>query len=153
VSYWSCAQIQATRERLALHCLALAGYKTYAPHIREQRTRRTPPLFPGYVFVLIELQWHTARSCPGVCRLVLDGARPAKVSDKVIAELRGREHRGLIELPPPPGFQRGDRVRISRGLFTDQLALFDGMKGPERVTVLLSLLGRLELSKGDIVSA
>ena len=34
---------------------------------------RRPPLFPGYAFVSIELQWHDARWCPGVATLIKDG--------------------------------------------------------------------------------
>ena len=95
-----------------------------------------------------------ARWCPGVLRLVLDGAQPAKVPDQVIADLKKRERNGAIELPPPPpDFQRGDQVRITRGLFAGQLALFDGMRGHERVAVLLQLLGRVELAKRDIAGA
>ena len=37
------------------------------------------PLFPGYLFLAIELQWHAARTAPGVARLVMDGERPARV--------------------------------------------------------------------------
>jgi len=67
MSFWACAQLQPQRERLALHCLALAGYVTYLPRLRQHRVSRgrrletTPALFPGYAFVLIELQWHAAR--------------------------------------------------------------------------------------------
>jgi transcription antitermination factor NusG len=125
MSYWACAQLEANRERLAVHCLGLAGYPVYLPRIRAKCVSpkrkifaQAPPLFPGYAFVLIELQWHAARWSPGVLRLVLDG-RPAKVHDKVIAELMGRERNGLVELPapPPPGLRRGDRVLIKRGPF------------------------------------
>jgi transcriptional antiterminator RfaH len=150
VSYWACAQLEANRERLALHCLGLAGYQVYLPRIRARKLK-TAALFPGYAFVLIELQWHAARWSPGVLRLVLDGMQPAKVPDKVIAELKGREHNGLVELPAPLGFRRGDQVRITRGVLAGQLALFDGMRPHERVAVLLQLLGRVELPKGDIV--
>ena len=159
MSYWACAQLESNRERLALHCLELGGYSTYLPRIRERRRVNgrqvtvTPPLFPGYAFVLIELQWHAARWCPGVLRLVLDGAQPARVPDKVIADLRKRERNGLIELPPPPDFQRGDCVRITRGVFCGQRGLYAGQRPHERVAVLLQLLGRVELPKGDIVSA
>ena len=73
--------------------------------------------------------------------------------DRIISELRGRERNGLITLPPPPGFHRGDRVRITRGPFAGQLAVFDGMRPHERVAVLLQLLGRVELPKADIVGA
>ena len=93
MSYWACAQLEANRERLALHCLGVAGYQTYLPRIRVKRAMparkivtQTTPLFPGYCFVGIDLQWHAARWSPGVHRLVLDGLQPA-VPDKVIAEL------------------------------------------------------------------
>jgi transcriptional antiterminator RfaH len=159
MSYWACAQLEAKRERLALHCLSLRGFEVYLPRLRVKRitpARKTglqaPALFPGYAFVLIELQWHAARWSPGILRLVLDGDRPAKVPDNVIAELKGRERNGLVELPSSPGFRRGDKVRITRGLLAGQLALFDGMRPHERVAVLLQLLGRVELAKSDIAS-
>jgi transcription antitermination factor NusG len=85
--------------------------------------------------------------------LVLDGDRPAKVPDQVITDLRGRECNGLVDLPADPGFRRGDTVRIVRGLFAGQLALFEGQRPHERVAVLLQLLGRVELSKGDIAGS
>ena len=157
MSYWACAQLEANRERLALHCLGLAGYQTYLPRIRVRRITqsrkvsvRTSPLFPCHAFVRIELQWHAARWSPGILRLVLDGDRPAKVPDKVIAELKGRERNGLVELPLPPGLRRGDKVRITGGVFSGQLALFEGQRPHERVAVLLQLLGRVELAKSDI---
>jgi transcriptional antiterminator RfaH len=156
MSYWACAQLEANRERLALHCLSLRGFEVYLPRLKRATPARktsvqAPALFPGYAFVLIELQWQAARWSPGILRLVLDGDRPAKVPDKVIVELKGRERNGLVELPPQRGFRRGDPVRITCGIFTGQLAVFDGMRPHERVAVLLQLLGRVELPKGDIM--
>ena len=46
------------------------------------------PLFVGYTFVLIQLQWHAARWAPGTLGLIMDGERPARVPDAVIAEIR-----------------------------------------------------------------
>jgi transcription antitermination factor NusG len=72
----------------------------------------------------------------------------------VIAELKGRERNGLVELPADPGFRRGDRVRITRGVFTGQLAVFDGMRSHERVAVLLQMLGSqrpVAVAKDDVV--
>jgi hypothetical protein len=83
---------------------------------------------------------------------VLDGDRPARVPDKVITDLKGRERDGLLELPPPSNFKHGDTVRITRGIFTRQLALFEGQRSHERVAVLLQLLGRVELPKGDVAA-
>jgi transcription antitermination factor NusG len=133
------------RERLALHCLALAGYVTYLPRLRQHRVSRgrrvetTPALFLGYAFVLIELQWHQARWAPGLTRIVLDGAVPARVPEEVIAEIRSRERGGLVELPPR--LKRGDPVRILRGPLAGLVGLYAGMKPRERVEVLLAILG------------
>jgi transcriptional antiterminator RfaH len=143
VPFWACAQLVPQRERLALHTLALAGYTAYLPRLRQQRGRivTSPALFPGYCFVLVELQWHTARWSPGVARIVLDGAAPARVPDTVIAEIRSRERGGFIELPKPPPARRGDAVRILQGPFAGRLAIYAGMKARQRIEVLLAILG------------
>jgi transcriptional antiterminator RfaH len=157
--YWCACRLQVHREALALHCLELTGYTTFYPRLRDQRIRHgrkvvlTPALFPGYAFILIQLQWHPARWAPGTLGLIMDGVGPAKVPDNVIAEIRGRETNGLIELARPPSLRRGARVRILRGPFTGHLAIFADMKPRERVEILLQLLGaeqRVELAKGDV---
>ena len=79
----------------------------------------------------------------------MDGITPAAVPDTVVTSLKAREVNGLIELPPPPRFQRGDRVRVLHGPLAGQVGLFAGMKPRERVAVLLTLLGssrRVELA-------
>jgi transcriptional antiterminator RfaH len=160
LSYWACAQLEANRERLALHCLELGGYQVYMPRLRVKRvtpTRKTsmqaPALFPGYAFVLIDLQWHAARWSPGVIRLVLDGLRPARVPDQVIAELKGRECGGLVELPAKPALKPGDAIRIVRGPFAGFSGLYADMRPHERVLVLLCWLNGLqhvELAQADV---
>jgi transcriptional antiterminator RfaH len=138
---------QPQRDGLALHCLRQAGFETYCPRLREQRTAqgrkvvRTPLLFPGYLFVFIELQWHTARWAPGVVRLVMNGIGPAAVPEAVIEDLKGRETNGLIDLPRPPKFRAGDRVRVIHGPFAGHVGLYAGMKPRERIKVLLAILG------------
>src|SRR5262245_9438220 len=157
--YWCAARLQGHRESLALHCLELAGYETYYPRLRDRRIRHgrrvsfTPPLFPGYAFIAIELQWHTARWSAGVVNLIMAGAGPAHVPDAVIAGIRGREVDGLIELTPPTPLRRGARVKILHGPFRDCLAIYADTKPRERVEILLQLLGgeqRVGLAKGDV---
>src|SRR5260370_8657380 len=132
MSYWSCVQLESNRERLGLHGLSkVNGFEVYAPRIRVPRARRedvTRPLFPGYCFVLVVLQWHAARWSPGVVRIVLDGAVPAKVPDRIIAELRERERGGVVQLPEAPRLRAGDRVRVLVGPFHGHLGLYAGMK-------------------------
>jgi len=60
-----------------------------------------PPLFAGYAFVLIELQWHTAGWAPGTNGLVMSGDLLVRVPRAVIAGLRARGVDGYVELPEP----------------------------------------------------
>jgi len=142
-----------------LHCLALAGYQTYYPRLRDRRIRHgrrvelRPALFPGYAFIAVELQWHAARWTAGVINLIMDGVGPARVPDAVIAEIRSREVGGLIELAPSLPLRRDARVRILRGPFTGHLAIFADMRPRQRVEILLQLLGgeqRVTLATKDI---
>jgi transcriptional antiterminator RfaH len=160
VAFWAVCRVAPQRERLALHCLGLAGFETYLPRLRDRRVRfgrkieLRPALFPGYAFVLIQLQWHAARWAPGVIGLIMDGETPARVPDPIIMEIRRREIGGLIELPPS-GPRRGDRVRILRGPFTGHFAIFADSKPREQVEILLSLLGgqqRVTLARKDIAA-
>ena len=146
MAYWAACRLQPHRTALALHVLGLRGFETYCPRLRERRPRHgrlqevIKPLFVGYTFVLIQLQWHAVRWAPGTLGLIMDGERPARVADAVIAEIRAREFNGAVELPPRP--RAGDRVRVVRGPFRDRLALYAGMSGHDRIAVLLHLLGR-----------
>jgi transcriptional antiterminator RfaH len=158
--FWCCAQLEHGRVHLGLHCLRLAGFDAYAPRLRSYRVSRGRKiegrslLFPSYIFVLIVAQWHAARWAPGVIRLVMAGdAKPARVPDAIIAEIKARERDGLIELPKPPGLQRGDAVRVVLGPLQGLLGLYEGMKPHERVAVLLQILGgqqRVELPSNAI---
>jgi transcriptional antiterminator RfaH len=145
------------RERLALYTLGLAGFETYLPRLRERRIRQgrrvehSPPLFPGYCFVSVVLQWHQARWAPGVAKLIMDGVAPAVVPTHVIAAIRARERGGLVELPSK--LRPGDRVRVLHGPFTDHVGLYQGMRPHERIEVLLAILGsqqRVELPQGSV---
>jgi transcription antitermination factor NusG len=150
MSYWCAARVDANRERLAIHCLGLAGFTTYFPHLREQRIVRGrkveihPALFPNYGFVLVVSGWWHARWCPGVQSLVSNGGRePARVPEAVIAGIRAREVNGLVELPkrnPRPG----DPVRVICGPLSGLEGLYAGQAPHERVAILLTLLGSLQ---------
>jgi transcriptional antiterminator RfaH len=160
--YWAAARAQPMREAAAQHFLELAGYSVYLPRLRAhrlshgRRIETRPVLFPGYLFCLITNGWWDARWCPGTRGLVMNCGLPVKVPDDVIAAIRKRERNGLVELPRRPPFKVGERVRIGRGAFRGRLALYDGQPGPERVAVLLQLLGaerRLELAAEAIEQA
>ena len=157
--FWACARTESKREAVAKRFLELAGFETYVPRVREQRLRRgkrietISPLFPAYAFIVIDQQWHRARWTVGVLALIMDGDRPARVPDQVIAGIRAREVRGAVELPKSSGLKPGDHVKILGGPFRGRLALYAGMKPHQRVEVLLALLGsqqRVILPRADV---
>ena len=71
----------------------------------------------------------------------MNGVGPAAVPDGVIVASRARETGGLIDLPRPPKFRPGDRLRVIHGPFAGHVGLYAGMKPHERVEVLLAILG------------
>ena len=42
----------------------------------------------------------------------------------------------------PPPFAKGEVVRLTEGALADQIGLFEGVSDDERVTILVTLLGR-----------
>jgi transcriptional antiterminator RfaH len=177
MSYWCVVRSELSREHVAAKFLIQAGYDIYFPRISERRinhgrkilVRRA--LFPNYLFARILMPedipegiknghaigwWQASRTC-GVHALIMDGEGPARISETVIDGIKMREKDGIIQLPePPPEFKPRDRVRIISGALTGHFGLFAGMKGSDRVYVLLSLLGgqsRTELARDAIERA
>ena len=53
MAYWAAVQLQASRERLALHCLSkVNGFEVYSPRIKAPRVLggRYPALVSGLLF-------------------------------------------------------------------------------------------------------
>jgi transcriptional antiterminator RfaH len=162
--FWAVARTCPQREATALYFLKLAGFTTYLPRIMQTRTvrrrvvDRVSPLFPSYVFVLITLQWHAVNNAPGIGKLIMDGDHPAHLADAVIDEIRQREHRGFVALPPEPArFSPGQQVRITGGPFEGHRGLWAGQAAQDRERVLLGLLGQrdvpVEVPADDLVAS
>jgi transcription antitermination factor NusG len=144
------ARSEANREHVAARFLELAGYRVYLPRIRERG--RVMSLFPSYLFVVEQTGWWAARWAIGVSQLVTNGngGLPATIPDTVVDNLRRLEHNGIVKLPEEPKLKPGDPVVIKRGVFQGQLGLYAGMRGPERVAILLAVPGTVTLAAGDI---
>jgi transcription antitermination factor NusG len=110
----------------------------------------TVPLFINYVFVRAGLQWSGVRWCMGVLDLIMGDGGPACVSDAVVNEIRSRERNGVVRLPERPSPRPGDPVRIWRGPLAGLTGLHAGLRGHERVIVLLQVLGHVTLPKDDV---
>jgi transcriptional antiterminator RfaH len=139
---------EPNRETVAAHFLGLNGFATYLPRIRVARVQQgrrmeiAQPLFPNYLFFRVDGDWGKARRCFGISSIVMSGDEPGRLPDNVIDLTRERARDGYIELEKsPPRFRPGDSVRVTRGPMEGVMGLFDGLRGSDRVAVLLTFLG------------
>ncbi|HEY9538905.1 MAG TPA: transcriptional activator RfaH [Kiloniellaceae bacterium] len=148
---WYVAQTQAQGEERARLNLERQGFRTYLPRYRRERrhARRRDvvkaPLFPGYIFIELDLEqspWRSINGTFGVTRLVCHADTPAAVPPGIVEEIQARAGAdGLVELPPAC-LREGQALRIVSGALADCRGLFERMADRDRVILLLDLLGR-----------
>lgn len=149
---WVAVCTQPNREMLAVDNLRRQGYEVYCPMLSKARSHARKveqvrrPLFPGYVFVSLEVMRQGVRaihSTFGVRHLVQFGDKPARLPAHFIGALKACEVDGVI--PPQPiaeALPQGARVLIKDGAFKDLMATVLSCQAQDRVVVLLDILKR-----------
>lgn len=150
--HWYAVQTHPSSEARAAGHLGRQGFETFFPRYSKRRrhARRTDwveaPLFPGYVFVRMDLdsqRWRSVNSTLGVQRLVCTGEVPAAVPGPVMDEIRNRaDEGGLVEIGSATGLHPGTRVEVAQGPFAEQTGIFEELDDKRRVVLLLDLMGR-----------
>lgn len=151
-SGWFVAYTNPISETKAKAWLEQFGAETYLPmYVKKVAhagtvTEKPAPVFPRYLFFR-KLPLATARNTPGVSYLVRRGIEFVVVNDHVINLLRGKTNaNGYMEFDPAPPkdapLREGERVRVTDGAFEGRIAIYQGMKDHDRVTVLLTILRR-----------
>lgn len=136
MSYWAVVHTQSRREYAVDSRLIRAGFQTYLPRIKNQT--HIEPLFPGYLFVHISHGWYNVRWTQGVIGFLTTCDQHSLKT--LMTNIRKSEHNGLI--PAQPKFKPGQNVIVARGPFLGQIGTCAGMKGEDRVRVLLKFLGQ-----------
>ncbi len=153
---WAVALTKSNRELYAQGHLHRQNYTTYLPRFLHKigNISKIKVLFPRYIFIQIEHQWHSINGTLGISRLILKNDNtPAVVPDKVIEELKRREIRGLITLPTQGRFEVGENVRLADSPFAGYIGIYAGMRDADRARVLIELLGRsvpIEVDEGTL---
>ena len=140
-------------EALARANLERQDFEVYLPRVAVAVRRQgrwcqsVAPLFPRYLFLhLNEGRQALApvRSSLGVSDVVRFGAHYAIVPDGIIQDLQKRAdpETGLHRLATPSALVGGEPVRVAAGAFEGLSGVFERHAGPDRVVVLLSLLGQ-----------
>jgi len=157
---WLVAQTEAQREQIAERWLKEQRFEVYLPCIKvrrqahERMVERLTPLFPSYLFVRAAECWQAIRRSVAIIDVLQSGDHPAELEDDVIGKIREREIGGVVVLPEPPRWRRGDPCRITGGIFRHQRVCWEGMRPRQRCAVLLSMLGSprvVELDRRDVV--
>ena len=149
---WFVARTKPNREDYAVRTLGLRGVSVFMPRIVEAECylpavgfRQPAPLFPGYLFVNVDLalEYHQVIWAPGVRDLVNLGGAPVPVDEHIIDQIRLRcDEQGVVHLSPTP-LNRGDRVEIAAGPFAGLLATVETvMPRQRRIKLLVEFLAR-----------
>lgn len=146
---WYVAQTQPRREEMAFVNLARQGFRPFLPrllrtvrHARRTRLARVP-LFPGYLFVPLDLarhRWRCVNGTFGVVSLVMAGDLPQPVPRGVVEELV--DLTGGDEVVDFAGkLVPGTRVRVLTGPLADLLAELVELDDRGRARVLIDIMG------------
>lgn len=145
---WFVISSKPRREEYAQEQLARRGVETFLPRIVEPARlldrSNIAPLFPGYLFVHIDLatQYFNVVWTPGVRKLIGFGEAPSPVDDAVVDFLRERVGAEGI-LRPASLLREGDMVRVRRGPLEGLVGIIEHPGGGRgRVRVLMELLRR-----------
>ena len=148
---WYFIQFKRNSHRIAERNLNLQGFKTFLPLQEFTRKRgsefltSTKPLFPGYMFVSIELDgapWHKINSTLGVSRLICQNGAPKMVPSAVVTGLISRCD-SFGRLLPPNALQSGDLVEIQSGALANFIATVETIDSNKRIWLLLDILGQV----------
>ena len=149
---WYAVYTQPQNEGQAQRHLARQGFEVFLPRYLKRRShaRRVTmvpaPLFPRYLFVSFDAgqqRWRAIRSTRGVIDLVSNGDTPMPVPEAVISEIeRRRDADGFVVLARHLDLKRGAKIRIDAGPFATYEAIFETNRDADRVTALLTFMGR-----------
>lgn len=137
---------QENRAELNLHRL---GFRSFIPRLRRtvrhaRQLRDTlRPLFPGYVFVVIDLskqRWRTINGTFGVASLIMGAEQPRPAPPGVVEGLVASCEAGRAVVLDD-SLEIGQRVRIVSGPFAETLCRLAHLDDHGRVRVLLEIMG------------
>jgi transcription antitermination factor NusG len=120
---------------------------------KDRRKELELALFPGYVFVRIELQDKLqVLKVPGAVRLVTFNGQPAALPEQEIECLRNRQF-GSGTIEPHPYLCAGRRVRVRSGPLQGLEGIIRRSKDKCRVVLSLDLIMRsvaVEVDEADV---
>ncbi len=159
VELWYAVSVRPRHEKLVTRHLEHQGVNYFLPayrsvrHWKDRRKELEMALFPGYVFVNLNLRDRGGvLRAPGVVQFVTFQGRPAVVPDSEIRALESGLHAGL-RLQPHPYLRQGARVRVKRGPLTGVEGIMVRRKERFRLVLSIDLIMRsvmFEVDEADV---
>lgn len=146
---WYVLSTKSNHEKQTEQNIRCMGVECFLPLLQEQRIIRrrirtvVAPLFPGYLFVRINLSRHyrAVTYARGVRKIVEFGATPVEVDIAMIDAIKSRMASHACVLERPKELSSGQLVQIKDGPFVGLEAVFmQEMSGHQRAMVLLRTL-------------
>ena len=147
--YWYVVNTKPNHEWQVEQNIRRMGLECFLPFLKEERNIRrqkrtiNSPLFPGYLFVRINLSEHyrAVVYARGVRKMVEFGSTPVEVDPAVVNEITLRVNSEEHLLKKNEGMSSGQLVRIKDGPLAGLEAIFvQEMSGRQRAMVLLQAL-------------
>jgi transcription antitermination factor NusG len=158
-SHWYAAYTSANHEKSVAKQMEARALECFLPlygkmsRWKDRRVKLQRPLFPGYVFVHIELQERLrVLQIPGVVRLVGFNGVPTPLRDQEIDVMRSALTAGVYA-EPCPFLQVGRRVRLRSGPLQGLEGILLKKKGGCRFVLSLELIQRsvsVEVDAADV---
>lgn len=147
---WYVLSTKVNREKQAEQNIRRIGVECFLPLVQVEKVIRRKvrtvitPLFPGYLFVRVNLSEHyrAVTYARGVRKIVEFGSMPVEVDIAIIDAIKNRMTSSEVcVLGRPKELRSGQLVQITDGPFVGFNAVFiQEMSGPQRAMVLLHAL-------------
>jgi transcriptional antiterminator RfaH len=146
--HWFVVYCKPHKEAFAQLHLERRGIEVFVPMLRLpeylERRRRVVPLFPGYMFVNVDIEreFSTVAWAPGVSRFVSPKGSPAPIDRDVVAFLKSHaDEAGVVTARPD--LRVGQSVEITAGPFDGLIGIIQRPPNARgRVKVLMKLLNQ-----------
>jgi len=147
---WYIAKSKPRKEAILINNLRRWGVESFYPSIRNPQAKsaanRKEPLFPSYVFCLLDPDlptWQAIRWAPGLSYFLSIEGQPFSIPESLIEYFRDRVHewnQGSFQRTLMPG----DKVTIIRGPFEGMEAIFRSyIPARQRCQVLLQGMNQI----------
>jgi transcriptional antiterminator RfaH len=161
---WYVVHTQVQRETSAQIQLRNQAFRTFLPRhektVRHARKtcRMLAPLFPRYLFVILDLErdrWHSVNGTIGVVSLLMTCERPLPAPKGVVEALIAMSSSDQKQVFRPD-LTAGQKVRLAAGPFAEQVGVLEHLDDHGRVHILLEVMGALRhvcAPRGDVLPA